>query len=1013
MIPHFKRPPRPLALALSAAASLLVSACGGGGGAADAIGTSAQPAELAAPAASQAPLTVAPLPATAATLDTPATPDEQLAQAMLATDTLAAANVASAPAQTTISRAEEVHAVALAVPPAAAIEITRSSLANTASAAKTYYVDSKLGNDSFNGLAATAASGGNGPWRTLAKVNATALAAGESVRLLCGGVWNETLKLSASGTASLPITLTSHPANCSDKPLINGGATIAAAQWTVHNGSIYKASLATAPLQVLSTAGGLTQAHHPNKGHDSTLPESLYLRLAANSDNVLVNKAQTSSYLLTGADLKLPAGTTITPGTVVRVRSNSWAIDESKVSAVSGTKLSLATRTAYPLTTGWGYYLLGQLWMLDSAGEWHYDDAGKALYLWMPDSRPPGATVAATLLPIGIDLQGVQNVTVDNLAIKMVGTGINLQSSTGVTIRNMRIDDASEHGADAAGSVQATLEANTLTRVGLDGITGHNDVLPAANGLRAINNNLSEIGVVMAGDTVASLPRRSRAAIRAGGNAIITGNSINNTGYIGIWPRANSTVTNNYISGACAVLDDCGAIYVSGVNNNGTISGNLVQNSRGAVAGKAPQFAYTQAQGIYLDESASGVTVSGNTVVGADNGVQIHVAAGNVIKDNKLYGNRNSQIWLQETRNTDNPLGDVFGNTVTGNQIVPTVASARGVFLETQILDTSRFGAFNFNRYFDRIFSTVAEERTNASRSTYTIGQWKSATTAAGVSRSLDPNGSGTSETRFAAVRINGSNLVPNASLSTDAKGWTSWNLTSPFGYLVREACTPGWCARYVTGGSMGILSSPNFSVVAGTWYRLSVDLATGTNKQLVNLVLRRGGGGTNGYESVSDRSLKVTAGTAWQRYSVIFKATKTINAADPITKDLGARVDAQNIEPGQVVSMANLEVAAITPADALTRNDILVNSGSGPLELACPVASTQAAMCANYVLLSNNLPVSWPFYLAGRSAEIVYTLDASLVDTDGDGIPDSQDRCANTSIGAGVNSRGCALGQI
>ena len=888
-----------------------------------------------------------------------------------------------------------------------------TAVAATTGTGAVYYVDSKLGSDANTGLAAAVGTGGIGPWRSLAKLATATLIPGDTVLLACGNVWNETLKLATSGTATSPITVGSFPAGCSTKPTIDGNQTIAAGAWTLHQGNIYKAALATAPLQVSATAGFMQQAHHPNRGFDATQLDSLYVRNAVASDKTLINSRQVSTYVTTGADLKLPAGATLTAGTKIRIRTNAWVLDERDISAVSGTRLSLSTPTSYPVDAGWGFYLLGQLWMLDSAGEWHYDATSKQLYAWMPDNSAPAANLQTTQLATGVDLAARAYIALDNLKVRGVGTGINLRKSTGVVVRYSRIEDTAGVGINAVGSVATVITNNVMVRLGTDAVSGQDDVIAPATTMQVVYNTITDAGVAMNGSTVLNLPIRSFAAIKAGLSALVSANNISNTGNIGIQAGANSTVSNNVLSGACTVLDDCGAIYASGANNKSVISGNLIQNSRGAVAGKAPLSAYTQGQGIYLDESASGVVVSGNTVVNADYGVQVHVSANNVIKDNKLYGNRKNQLWMQETRNTDNPLGDVFGNVVTGNQIVPTAADARGLYLETQINDTSRFGTFDFNRYFDRIFTTVAEERTNAARTMHTIGQWKGALTASGASRSLDPNGSGTSETRFASVQINGSNIVPNPNLATDSKGWTTWNLTSPFGYLVRESCLPGWCARYVTGGSMGVLSSPNFSVVAGNWYRLSMDLATGTDTQLVNIVLRRGGGGTNGYESLSDRSLKMTAGTGWKRYSVIFKATKTVNAADPITKDLGARVDAQNIELGQVVSMANLEVVAITPADALTRNDILVNSGNPALQMSCPVASTQPALCANYVRLSNNLPVTWPYYLAGRSAEIVYTRDASLVDADGDGIPDSQDTCPNTPAGAGVNSRGCALGQL
>ena len=903
------------------------------------------------------------------------------------------------------------RSTALALASAFFMLVGGSAAAATVTASAVYYVDSLQGSDVNNGLSATAAAGGAGPWRSLARLKAASLAAGDAVRLVCGGVWAETLALASSGTNGNPITVAAHPAGCAAKPLITGATTLAASQWSLHQGSIYKTSLASAPSQVISSVGTLTQAHHPNRGKDLSDPDSIYVRLAADADTVLLYNRPVSTYMVTGSDLALPAGASVTAGTQVRIRSNAWTIEEKTISATAGSRLTFSTPTSYPLKAGWGYYLVGQLWMLDEPGEWHYDAIARTLYVWMPDSRAPGATVATSRLATGIDLEARRYITVDGLAVKAVGTGVNLKSSVGVLVRNSLIEDTSDFGANAANSQGATIDGNTFSRTGNDGISGQDDIVPVAGGMLVQNNVLTDIGVTLRGASPVSLPRRVRAAIRPGAAATVVGNRITNAAYIGIWPLANSTVSNNVVYGACTVLDDCGAIYVSGANNNGIIAGNLVQRTRGALAGKSPAAAYTQAQGIYLDDYASGVRVMGNTVIDADSGIQLHVASNNIVSGNKLYGNRNSQLWLQENHNDVNPLGDLAGNTITANQIAPTSASARGIYLDTVIKDTSRFGFFDHNRFLDAVYPLVAEERTPLQVTRFTLADWRNARSG-GVARGLDANGSGTSQTLFASVLMNGGNAVPNGQLGSSIAGWTSWNEIKPLGSLQREACTPGWCARYVAGASPGLMSSPNFSVTATTWYRLSFDASTGADNQLLTVFVRRGGGGSNGYESLSDRSLNVTAGRSWKRYSVIFKATKTINAADPLSKDLGARVDFQNIAPGNFVSVANLELVPIIPAETLTRSDILVNLGSNAIQADCPSLLTQPALCAIYARLSDNQPVSWPAYLGPRSAEIIYTRDARLLDADGDGIADAQDACPGTPAGQAVNSRGCALGQ-
>jgi parallel beta-helix repeat protein len=88
--------------------------------------------------------------------------------------------------------------------------------------AATYYVDSAGGNDGSSGRSAFQ------PWKTLRKVSKTKLAAGDLVRLRCGGVWRETLDVNGSGTTGKPIIVESYGEG--EPPLIEGAVKIR--EWT-------------------------------------------------------------------------------------------------------------------------------------------------------------------------------------------------------------------------------------------------------------------------------------------------------------------------------------------------------------------------------------------------------------------------------------------------------------------------------------------------------------------------------------------------------------------------------------------------------------------------------------------------------------------------------------------------------------------------------------------------------------------------------------------------------------
>jgi hypothetical protein len=246
----------------------------------------------------------------------------------------------------------------------------RAAALATPTGGRLFHVDSRNGNDSNDGLAASPGNTGSGPWRSLARLQAAPLAPGDRVQLACASEWNETLRLPASGTAALPITVAAPPAGCTARPVIDGSVLLPAAVWVQQQGRLYRASLAGTPLLLNSaTATAWTEAHHPNRGHKADEPGSLYLAAAADSAVTLVGGQRASTTIETGADLQLPAGASLGAGTRARIRLYAWTMQEKPVAGFNGRQITLAQPTTYPLGAGWGYYLLGQRWMVDSPGE--------------------------------------------------------------------------------------------------------------------------------------------------------------------------------------------------------------------------------------------------------------------------------------------------------------------------------------------------------------------------------------------------------------------------------------------------------------------------------------------------------------------------------------------------------------------------------------------------------------------------------------------------------------------
>ncbi len=748
------------------------------------------------------------------------------------------------------------------------------------------------------------------------------------------------------------------------------------------------------------------EAHYPGRGYDSLLPDSPYLRASLDSP---VDSVTGGTRVVTyGSELTLPPVGTALEGVSVRMRTTAWTIEEKKVLSRENNRLTLESSTRFPLRKDWGYFLVGAKWMLDEPGEWFFEKATQKVFIVMPDGQHPGDDVSVSSMLAGVNIQNLSDVEVSDLVIKNASNGVLASLSTNSAVKGVRIENASERGIVANGAQNILIADNVLQRIGKDGIDATNAATRIASGVSIIRNRLREIGLSVEGNTMVSLPVPVLAAIRAARSSLIASNDIHYSAYAAIVPLQDSTIAKNRISYACQVLDDCGAIYLTGAGHNSLVEKNAIFDIHGNKNGKPPLID-TQAQGVYLDNQTSGVTVRGNTIVRADNGIQVHNAAHNSIERNLFFGNRNYQIWMQENHNRLRVEGDLHSNRVLENTFFPNGGNP-SVGMDSIYQSTAQFGTFDRNRYSALITEYVVAEQASTASAVYSFRNWQLATSPAIGPRNMETNGSVVEAIGYASFRVLGSNRVPNGDLLQGRMGWGGWNEVAPYSVTqVSPNCLPGVCLMFSAGASESILSSPNFSVEKEKWYRVTFDLRAGRKNQNLTMLVRRGGGGANGYERLA-APISLVASDGWVRYSFPFQALKTVNANDALTQDFGARLDFLKIMPGDSVSVANVEVVPLSPAQASLETRLLTNSSDAETLTYCPDAVSAPANCPLYVRFSNKQPAAWPILLAPHTSEVVYSRDLSLVDTDSDGISDFQDLCRNTGANLGVNSRGCAL---
>ena len=734
----------------------------------------------------------------------------------------------------------------------------------------------------------------------------------------------------------------------------------------------------------------IRDAHHPNFGRVDTNPDSPYGTIASAGARTTVDTA----------GLILPANASLTPGLGISIRTQTFALEERRVAAVSGTRLTLDEATYYSIKAGYGYFLTGALWMLDSPGEWYFNPSTGDLYVWMPDETVPGNRVSFNSIAVGIDLSRKAYVDLVGLDVRRVGVGVQLREATTVRLRNMAIAELANQGVEADNSLSCTIEQSSIANTGLEAIKA---VGGSTTGFNISDNNITDAGGGTRTDGWRRLTRPGKAAIIVGPNASISRNQVLRSANSGIFVEKNSTVEDNHFSRACLRYNDCGGIYAGYAGNNSSIIGNVVDDISGDFAG-LPAGSPNQAVGIYLDEGGTDIQVRKNTVTNAEYGIQIHDANNSTVAENVLFGNRRYQIWMQEQTKKLRAKGDIFGNRIESNILIPNVGGP-SVFMESEVGDTSDFAIFLGNHYSALISPRPVSESWPGGNASYNLADWLAKGQDAGA-RITQPVG-------YASFLTSGTNIITNGSFTNSFTGWTWWNETAPYARIAVVGCAFGPCLEVTAGASPSLLASPNFSITADQWYRVSFDAATSQAGQPINVLVRRGGGGSANYEALMPAAESFPGSSSWRRYSFVFRAPKTIIAHHPSTgEELGARIDFDRIQPGFSLRVARLEMIPLTPSQTALQLRLQLNPSGNSTNVSCAPVDEAAGRCNNFIHIKDDSVVDWSALVEPRSGNVVYTRDTALVDTDHDGIADVQDACPETWEGSGVNARGCGFDQ-
>jgi parallel beta-helix repeat protein len=677
-----------------------------------------------------------------------------------------------------------------------------------------YYFSSSAGNDSYS---TGQARNPNTPWRTLDKLNALfpSLKQGDAVYLKRGDVFYGAITAAASGTPGQPITIGAYGSGA--RPVISGLTPLTA--WTSMGGNVWacaNSSLGATVNTVLINDATQEMGRYPN----SDAPNKGYL----NFESFVGNSSIT--------DYQLSSSPNWTGGEVV-IRNRMSILDRSTITTHSGNTLYHTSASPYvPGEPGYGYFIQNHRAALDRQGEWYYHPGSKILYVYFSNNNPYAYDVKASSVDNLVTAFRQSNLVFDNLSLKGANKdGFSFTIGDRNQIKNCEVLFSGRDGIVVAEVTNVVVENSTIN------YSNNNSVnLQYGDDGAVIRNNLIDNTMPFGG--MAQNSDGNGIGLSASGNGILLEyNRVLNSGFNGIYYfGSNITIKNNLVDRFCVYKNDGGGIYThvgagnSTVYHNRKIIGNIVLHGQGAAEGTpAHYFDHARAEGISLDDAASNVEVTGNTIAHCSSyGLFFTNAFDNVATNNTVYNNK---VQLQMSRNNNIVNNVVTNNTIDGNIFFSKDANQMVSSLSSTANDLGNFGSLD-NNYYVRPFGVGGEVYNNFSdahgRNTsnaYSVEDWKPR-----YNKDASSKGSPVQLSAYTVNAVTSGNKFPNATFNTNTDRVYSWSVT---GNTVRtwsygpldEGCFKLSFNPLTGNSNRAVVNAQVGSLTGGKTYRLKFSL--------------------------------------------------------------------------------------------------------------------------------------------------------------------------------------------
>lgn len=580
------------------------------------------------------------------------------------------------------------------------------------SRASTYYFSTKSGSDERTQKQAQNPAT---PWKTLDKLNSFSdnLQPGDRILFKRGETFFGSITINKSGTADLPIVFSAY--GTGSKPVIT--SLVRLTNWTPVAGysGVYESSDPSLGKNVnilllnntLQQLGRYPNANAANKGYLTFESHDSYLSI---TDNDLEEEPN-----WTGAQAV--------------IRTARWKLDRVAITSHSGNTINYKSPSKSLPPDNYGYFIQNDIKTLDQFGEWYYDPSSKKMNVYFAKRNPASYVIQASTAPNLINSDNSENLVFDNLSVKGANNaGLRFNNSTNVKIQNCDVLFSGSTGVyTSKGSKNLTIENCNISYSNSWGIKLSSSI----NSI--IRNNVIRNSGAIAG--MGESGSSSYKGIEFGGSGnLVENNEVDSSGYMGIHflSGENQTIKNNVINTFGFVKDDGGGIYTQVGKNvtiylNRKVIGNIVLNGIGAQQGtNSPNSA---ANGIYMDDGANGVEITGNTVANTFRGIYLHNAFGIEVTDNTLYSN-DVGCYMQH----EGGANPVRNNKITNNTFFSKLPKQLAISIFTKRNDVDSIGVLDSNYYFrpfakdDRMFrQTYKNDLGKNVTEMLSLNDWKSA----------------------------------------------------------------------------------------------------------------------------------------------------------------------------------------------------------------------------------------------------------------------------------------------